>query len=232
MAGARSRARADPVPARPAVRWGWVAALALAGAVQAAGPDEASALCLQQEGAKPSDALLQSLPEAQRQAVAAALRGLMMGLARDPAGRELANRVTLKVDASRNAILCLPRPQAGTYVAHRIEPNGRMEILQAGEAPLVFNDANEPQTVVTRCSELVTSCVRSARPGPSLDECVAKQPPCPAGRLDPALACCPQACKDAFRRERAAGGEPVSAFLKVLFGNGEGAASCVPGFRR
>ena len=207
-------------------------ALAFAGVVQAAGPDPASAMCAKQQGAKPSDALVQSLPEAQRQAVVAALRGLMMGLARDPQGRELANRVTLQLDASRNAILCMPRPQAGTYVAHRIEPNGRMEILQAGEAPLVFNDANEPQTVVARCSELVTSCVRSARPGPSLDECVARQPACPAGRVDPALACCPQACKEAYRRERAGGGEPTDAFLKVLFGDGAGGTSCVPGFRR
>lgn len=203
-----------------------------AGAVQAAGPDAASAMCAKQQEAKPTDALIQALPAAQRQAVAAALRGLMTGLARDPAGRERANRVTLQVDASRNAILCVPRPQAGTYVAHRIEPNGRMEILQAGEPPLVFNDANEPQTVMARCSGLVTSCVRSGKPGPSLDDCVAKQPACPAGRVDPALECCPQACKDAYRRERAGGGEPMDAFLKVLFGNGTGAASCVPGMRR
>jgi hypothetical protein len=81
--------------------------------------------------------------------------------------------VTLHIDATRNAIICVPRqraqrpgaPPITTYTAHRIEPNGRMETLQPGAQPLVYNDANEPVTVAARCSSLVVSCVRSKTPG-------------------------------------------------------------------
>jgi uncharacterized protein DUF4124 len=201
------------------------------------GADATSAMCAKYEGSKATDSMIQSLPEMQRKTVIAALRGVMAGMARDPGAQETLKRVTLHIDASRNAIICVPRqraqspgaPPATTFIAHRIEPNGRMETLQPGAQPLVYNDANEPQTVAARCASMITSCVRSKTPGHSLDECFEKQPVCPAGRLDPALSCCPQACKDAYRRERSKGTDAETATIKVIFGDDAGAASCVPG---
>ena len=199
--------------------------------------DAISAMCAKNEGSKATDELIQSLPEKQRETVKAALRGVIAGMARDPAAQETLRRVTLTVDASRTAVICVPirrtqppgAPPAFTYTAHRIEPNGRMETLQPGAQPLVYNDANEPMTVAARCSSLVVSCVRSKTAGRSIDECFEKAPVCPSGRLDPALSCCPQACKDAYSRERSRGTDAETATVKVIFGDDAGAASCVPG---
>jgi hypothetical protein len=195
-------------------------------------------MCAQYEGSKATDSMIQSLPDKQREAVIAALRGVVAGMARDPGAQENLKRVTLHIDATRNAIICVPRqraqppgaPPITTYTAHRIEPNGRMETQQPGTQPLVYNDANEPVTAASRCSSLVVSCVRSKPPGrSSIDECFEKAAVCPGGRLDPALSCCPQACKDAYSRERARGTEAETAILKVIFGDEAGAVSCVPG---
>ena len=208
------------------------ASIALA---QVTSSETIAAMCAQSAGSKPTDELIRSLPEQQRQVVVSALRGVIGGLARDPASQGILARVTLHVDATRNAIICVPRqrpPSATailTYTAHRIEPHGRMETLQPGEQPLVYNDANEPMTVAARCSSLVVSCVRSKLAGHSLDECFAKAPVCPDGRLDPTLSCCPQVCKDAYSRERARGIDAEKATVKVLFGDDAGAVSCVPG---
>ena len=203
--------------------------------------DAISAMCTKSEGSKPTDELIKSLPERQRETVIGTLRGVIAAVARDSGGQETLRRVTLSIDASRNAIICVPwkraqrpgAPPAFTYTAHRIEPNGRMESLQAGEQPLVSNDANEPATAASRCSSLVMSCVRSQAKTPaSIDPCFEKAPVCPGGRLDPAANCCPQACKDAYRRERATGADPESALIKVLFGDDAGSASCIPGMPR
>ena len=198
--------------------------------------DATSAMCAKHEGSPATDSMIQSLPETQRKTVISALRGVIAGMARDPAAQGTLKRVSLHIDASRNAIICVPQraqspgaPPATLFVAHRIEPNGRMETLQPGAKPLVYNDANEPMTVASRCSGMITACVRSKAPGHSLDECFEKQPVCPAGRLDPALSCCPQACKDAYRRERSRGTDAETATIKVIFGDDAGAASCVPG---
>lgn len=199
--------------------------------------DATSAMCAKYEGSKATDAMIQSLPEMQRKTVIAALRGVIAGMARYSGAQENLKRVSLHIDATRNAIICVPlqraqppgAPPITTYTAHRIEPNGRMETHQPGAQPLVYNDANEPMTVAARCSSLVVSCVRSKTPGSSIDECFAKAPVCPAGRLDPALSCCPQACKDAYSRERSRGTEDITAITKVIFGDDAGAASCVPG---
>jgi hypothetical protein len=199
--------------------------------------DETSAMCAQYEGSKATDSMIQSLPAMQREAVIAALRGVISGMARDPRAQESLRRVTLHIDASRNATICIPQqrvqppgaPPITTYTALRIEPNGRMETLQPGAEPLVYNDANEPTTVAARCSKLVVSCVRSKTPGRSIDECFEKAPVCAGGHLDPALSCCPQACKDAYNRERLHGTDAETATVKVIFGDDAGAASCVPG---
>ena len=202
------------------------------------GADAISAMCAKNEGSKASDEMVQSLPEKQRETVKAALRGIIAGLARDPAGQETLKRVTLTIDASRTAVICVPvrraqppgTPPAITYVAHRIEPNGRMETLQPGTQPIVSNDANEPTTMAARCASLVTSCVRSKpSPGQSIDDCFDKAPVCPAGRLDAVATCCPQACKDTYRRDRARGTDAEKAMIKVIFGDDAGAASCIPG---
>ena len=199
--------------------------------------DATSAMCAKYEGSTATDSLIQSLPEPQRKTVISALRGVIAGLGRDSAAQATLKRVSLHIDASRNAIICVPRqraqspgaPPATLFVAHRIEPNGRMETLQPGAPPLVYNDANEPLTVASRCAGMITACVRSKTPGHSLDECFDTQPVCPAGRLDPALSCCPQACKDAYRRERSRGTDAETATIKEIFGDDVGAASCVPG---
>jgi len=199
--------------------------------------DATSAMCAKYEGSKATDSMIQALPEMQRKTVIAALRGVIAGMARDAGAQENLKRVTLHIDATRNAIICVPRqraqppgaPPITTYTAHRIEPNGRMETLQPGAQPLVYNDANEPMTVAARCSSLVVSCVRSKTAGRSIDECFEKAPVCPGGRLDPALSCCPRACKDAYNRERSRGTDAETATIKVLFGEDAGAASCVPG---
>ena len=173
----------------------------------------------------------------QQQTVIATLRGVIAGMARDPGAQENLKYVTLRIDTAGNAIICVPRqrgqppgaPPVTAYTAHRIEPNGRMETLQPGAQPLVYNDANEPVTVAARCSSLVVSCVRSKASGRSIDQCFEKAPLCPSGRLDPALSCCPQACKDAYSRERARGTDAETAVIKVIFGDDAGAAFCVPG---
>jgi hypothetical protein len=203
--------------------------------------DAVSAMCAKSAGSQAADELIKSLPERQRETVIAALRGVIAGMARDPGAQETLKRVTLHLDASRTAVICVPRqraqkpgaPPTTTYVAHRIEPNGRMETLQPGARPLVENDANEPATMAGRCSLLVTMCVRSqAKTAASIDPCFEKMPACPAGRLDPAANCCPQACKDAYRRERARGTDPETAMIKVIFGDKAGAPSCIPGMPR
>ena len=200
--------------------------------------DAISAMCAKNEGSKATEDLIKSLPEKQRETVIAALRGVIAGMARDPGAQETMRRVTLTIDASRTAVICVPNrrtqppgaPPAFTYTAHRIEPNGRMETLQPGAQPLVYNDANEPTTMAARCASLVTSCVRSKpRPGHSIDECFDKAPACPSGRLDPTATCCPQVCKDAYNRERSRGTDAETATIKVIFGDDAGAASCVPG---
>jgi len=200
-------------------------------------PEAISAMCAESEGSQPTDELIESLPQMQRKAVIAALRGIIAGMARDPGAQEKLKCVTLRIDATGNAIICVPRqraqpsgaPPVTAYTAHQIEPNGRMETLQPGAQPLVYNDANEPLTVAARCSSLVVSCVRSTASGSSIDQCFKKAPLCPSGRLDPALSCCPQACKDAYSRERALGTDAETAVVKVIFGDDAGAASCVPG---
>ncbi len=203
--------------------------------------DAISAMCAKNEGSKPTDELIKSLPEKQRETVISALRGVTAGMARDPAAQETLRRVTLTIDASRTAVICVPirrtqppgAPPAFTYTAHRIEPNGRMETLQPGTQPLVSNDANESTTMAARCASLVTSCVRSMpSPGRSIDDCFNQATACPAGRLDPTATCCPQACKDSYRRERARGIDAETATIKVIFGDDAGAASCVPGMPR
>jgi hypothetical protein len=207
--------------------------------------DAISAMCAKSEGSKATDELIQSLPEAQREMVISALRGLISGMARDPAAQEALRRITLTIDASRTAVICVPirrAQQPGTpgqtttpYTAFKIEPNGRMVTLQPSAPPQVSNDANEPATMAARCSRIITSCFRSKSPGSSLDpgrsldECFDKAPVCPAGRLDPAATCCPQVCKDAYHRERARGTDAETATIKVIFGDDAGAASCVPG---
>jgi len=203
--------------------------------------DAISAMCAKNEGSKATDELIQSLPEKQRETVKAALRGVIAGMARDPAAQETLRRVTLTIDASRTAVICVPirrtqppgAPPAFTYTAHRIEPNGRMQTLQPGTQPIVTNDANESTTMASRCASLVTSCVRSKpSPGRPLDECFDQAPVYPAGRLDPTATCCPQVCKDAYRRERARGTDAETATIKVIFGDDAGAASCIPGMPR
>ena len=203
--------------------------------------DAISAMCAKNEGSKATDETIQSLPETQRKVVIQVLRGVIASMARDPGAQETLKRVTLTTDASRRAVICVPirraqtpgAPPVSTYIAHLIEPNGRVETLQPGTQPLVANDANEPTTMAARCSSLVTSCVRTQPKTPaSIDPCFEKTPVCPGGRLDPTATCCPQACKDAYRRERAAGTDPESAFIKVLFGDDAGAQSCVPGMPR
>jgi len=203
-------------------------------------PEAISAMCAKSEGSRPAEELIKSLPEMQRQTVIATLRGVIAGMARDPRAQEDLKRVTLRIAAAGNVIICVPRqraqppgaPPVTAYTAHRIEPNGRMETLQAGAPPLVYNDANEPMTVAARCSSLVVSCVRSKTSERSIDQCFEIAPLCPSGRLDPALSCCPQACKDAYSRERARGTDAETAVIKVIFGDDAGAASCVPGMPR
>lgn len=198
--------------------------------------DATSAMCAKHESSKPTDAMIQSLPERQRETVIGALRGVITGMARGPGAQENIKRLSLHIDATRNAIICVPQQRAQapgaspvtTYTALRIEPNGRMETRQPGAPPLVYNDANEPLTVASRCSSLVLSCVQSNQ-GRSIDECFEKAPVCPGGRLDPALSCCPQACRGAYSRERSRGTEDIEAMAKVLFGDYAGAVSCVPG---
>ena len=223
---------------------GWGALLVVAGFAHAScalaantSADATFAMCAKHEGSKVTDSTIQSLPELQRKTVIGALRGVIAGMARDPGAQEKLKCVTLRIDAAGNAIICVPRqraqppgaPPVTTYTAHQIEPNGRMETLQPGAQPLVYNDANEPLTVAARCSSLVVSCVRSTASGSSIDQCFKKAPLCPSGRLDPALSCCPQACKDAYSRERALGTDAETAVVKVIFGDDAGAASCVPG---
>lgn len=211
-----------------------------------AGPvsaDSISAMCARSEGSKATDEVIQSLPQPQRDAVTSVLRGLVAGagVSRDAAQQANLKFVTLRLDESRTAIICMPQRRAqpsgariDTYTAFRVEPNGRTVTLQPAVQPLVTNDANEATTMAARCSSLVTSCVRSTgrRSLDAIDECFANTPACPAGRLDPAATCCPQACKDTYRRERARGTDAETATIKVIFGDDAGSASCIPGMPR
>jgi Domain of unknown function (DUF4124) len=204
--------------------------------------DSISAMCARSEDSKATAEMIQSLPQPQRDAVTSVLRGLVAsaGVSRDAAQQARLKFVTLRLDESRTAIICVPQRRAQqpgaagpttTYTAFKVEPNGRTETLQPSQPPLVSNDANEATTMAARCSSLVTSCVRSTgrRSLDAIDECFAKAPVCPTGRLDPTATCCPQACTDAYRRERARGTDAETATIKVIFGDDAGSASCVPG---
>src|SRR6185436_19793538 len=115
--------------------------------------------------------------------VTSVLRGVIGGMARDPAAQEALRRITLTIDASRTAVICVPRRSAqqpgaagptASYIAFKVEPNGRTETLQPSQPPLVSNDANEPVTMAGRCSRLITSCFRSkprGSPPGELDGC-------------------------------------------------------------
>jgi hypothetical protein len=207
--------------------------------------DAIVAMCTKPLGSAPSDEVIQSLPQAQREAVTSVLRGLVAsaGVSRDAAQQARLKFVTLRLDDSRTAIICMPQRHAQQpgakgpttiFTAFKVEPNGRTETLQPSRPPLVANDANEATTMAARCSSLVTSCVRSTgrRSLDAIDECFANTPVCPGGQLDPAATCCPQVCKDTYRRERAAGTDAETAAIKVLFGDDAGSASCIPGMPR
>ena len=205
--------------------------------------DAISAMCAKNESSKATDEMIKSLPEAQREMVISVLRGVIGSMARDPGAQETLKRVTLTIDASLTAVICVPRRRAQqpgtpgqtttTYTAFKVEPNGRMVTLVPSAPPQVSNDANEPTTMAARCAGIVTSCVRSKpSPGRSIDDCFDMATVCPAGRLDPTATCCPQACKDAYRRERARGTDAETATIKVIFGDDAGAASCIPGMPR
>ena len=182
--------------------------------------------------------MIQSLPEKQRKTVISALRGVIAGMARDPAAQETLRRVTLHIDASRNAIICVPT--AARAVAGRASGIHLCRAPDRAERPDGDAAARRAAVGVQRRQRTddVGLPVREPRsrrasgrrrPGHSIDECFEKAPICPAGRLDSALSCCPQACKDAYRRERARGTDAETATIKVIFGDDAGAASCVPG---
>ncbi|MCB1634564.1 MAG: DUF4124 domain-containing protein [Xanthomonadales bacterium] len=100
---------------------------------------------------------------------------------------------------------------------------GQVVQFRAGVARYL-NDPETPEALLERCRDLVTSCV--APPSTSVDSCVHlsqtcdQNPPWAGG-----ASCCPQACKDEHARLRAAGAEPMAAFLSAL----DGPPSCIPG---
>lgn len=170
------------------------------------------------------DAALRVLPERQRTAFEGILRRLVLaGLKRPDLDTS-----TLHLDRRQTLVWCLPQGQR-VFRAFLVEINGRMvELTRSGQVKS-RNDANDPITLAGRCGDLLTTCFAPNEPGHSLDQCFADAPTCPAGSLDPAASCCPQACKDAYRRARDSGTDPLTASMKVLYGDRDHASTCVSG---
>ena len=169
------------------------------------------------------DAALRVLPERQRAAFEGMTRQLVLGGLKRP---DL-DASTLHLDARQTLVWCLPQGQR--LRAYLVESNGRIvELTRSGKVKS-RNDANDPITLAGRCGDLVTTCFAPGVSGHSLDQCFAAAPACPAGSLDPAASCCPQACKDAYRRARDSGTDPLTASMKVLYGDRDNASTCVSG---
>lgn len=167
------------------------------------------------------DAAMRDLPERQQQAFAATLTGVALsGLSRADMQAS-----TLHMDARQTLVWCLPKADRG-FAAWLVESNGRIVELHRSGKVEAHNDANDPITLANRCSAVVTTCFEPGKPGHSLDQCFASAAACPAGRLDPGASCCPQTCKDAYQRKRAAGVDPLTASSKVLFGDAEPGSTC------
>lgn len=169
------------------------------------------------------DAALETLPARQRQSLSSTLQGMALaGMKRN----EL-EASSLHLDADRTLVWCLPDERG--LRAFLFEPNGRVVGLTRSGRVKVRNDANDPVTLTDRCSTLVNLCFAPGEPGRSYDHCFAAATACPDGRLDPGASCCPQTCKDAYRRERAAGVDPLTASTRVLYGDGDPGSTCAAG---
>lgn len=181
--------------------------------------------CAAQDGAPMNfDApALRTLPVRQRES----LSGTLQGLALAGMKRKALEASSLHLDASQTLVWCLPDDRG--LRAFLFERNGRVVGLTRSGRVKVRNDANDPITLTDRCSTLVNLCFAPGEPGRSYDQCFAAAAACPDGRLDPAASCCPQTCKDAYRRERAAGVDPITASTKVLYGNGDPGSICAAG---
>lgn len=170
------------------------------------------------------DAALRDLPERQQQAFEATLRGVALS----GISREDMQASTLHLDARHTLVWCLPKVDQ-PFAAWLVESNGRIVELHRSGKVEAHNDANDPITLANRCSDVVTTCFEPGKPGHSLDQCFASAAACPAGRLDPGASCCPQTCKDAYQRKRAAGVDPLTASSRVLYGDDQGHGSCTAG---
>ncbi len=172
------------------------------------------------------DAALEAVSGRQREALKSVVTGIAYGRSR-PDFRAIA----VHLDASGTLSLCMPpRATADGQKARSsywVESNGRIIELRPSGEVRSMNDANDAVTLAGRCSETVNACVEPGKPGHSLDACFAAATTCPGGALDPAAACCPQACKDAYRHERSAGTDPISASLRVLYGDGQNVPTCL-----
>ena len=165
-------------------------------------------------------AALERLPVRQRESLSSTMQ--LMGLA--GLKRADADASSLHLDAGQTLVWCLPHPQG--LRAFLFERNGRIVAMTRSGRVKVRNDANDPITLSDRCSALVNLCFAPGQPGRSYDQCFASAAACPSGRLDPGASCCPQTCKDAYQRERAAGVDPITASTNVLYGNGDPGSTC------
>lgn len=154
---------------------------------------------------------LESLPEAQR----LALMGIVKGMGLAGLKREGFDAIQSHLDAHGTLMLC--QAAEGGWVAYQVEANGRVAMLSPSGRVRVYNDANDPITLASRCGDLVTACFQHGVAGHSLDQCFADAPVCPTGRLAADARCCPQACKDAYRQQRETGGDPLTTSTEVLF---------------
>ncbi len=154
---------------------------------------------------------LESLPEAQR----LALMGIVKGMGLAGLKREGFDAIQSHLDARGTLLLC--RAAEDGWVAYQVEANGRVAMLSPSGRVRVYNDANDPITLAGRCGDLVTACFQPGVAGHSMDQCFADAPVCPTGRLAADARCCPQACKDAYRQQREAGGDPLTTSTEVLF---------------
>lgn len=152
-----------------------------------------------------------TLPDTQREAFVGVLYGLAYGGTRE---------IRWRIARGGDLHFCLGAAGAGAPREIVVGSDGKV-VRFSGAGGKYLNDPDAPAARQSACSSATTACY-SPGAGRGLDQCVADVPTC--GSLS-GRECCPQECKDAYRRERAAGTDPMGALQRVLFGD----SSCIPG---
>ncbi len=117
-----------------------------------------------------------------------------------------------------------PLPPSPDYSGRPVDSQGRAIIAQGSGIDLVVPAVPNAISARERCADLVTNCFE---PGTrSLDACMLSAPRCATAQpWTESGACCAEACWTAYTGLRAAGVDPLTATLEVLYSS----PNCMPG---